>query len=554
MEGNTSYTILASPAPSILMRDGYHTTTNAFHPTYYRGKKESWDLASEVWDAIDEIKNNSPLSYTLRGIPENPYSLGREHYLCGDEQSICGRFVQNVCSESREKEHSKVPDFVAVHCTAKDLKGLKELDRNEYPYLKFIGEAKTPWNHDLGKIYENFVAGKKTKINSALGQISKYMYQHKIRYGFLTTYNETIFLKQKLFKDSTWGLLVSTPVSSDIEANRKTGAVSLRQCLYYLMCVTEDPKNRIADNTTPLEQWVDDTAPKDQPQPQPHTPVKEKYHTPAEILANLSRSPAFRNEPPFTTDRIKLYYDPALRIQAELMSQDQSHRSKDGESSRFRPSPSPSARLREQEYGSSTPSKHRKEGTFSLKERMQNPGLLDYTKASYDSYSSSYLDTTTRPSSQSQGYGYPVGQYQHSARDASVMRETSPTPYARLPEESSPHRGLSQTREMILPHRPPPSGHHQSLSREVSQPHAMNPPHYPSMGPGQGGSPDRRAERHDSGSRDKGKGKAKERLDSTGGYNLRSRSDKGESSKGRGKDKDDDEKRGRFTGTFSRKR
>lgn len=93
MEGNTSYTILASPAPSILMRDGYHTTTNAFHPTYYRGKKESWDLASEMWDAIDEIRNNSPLSYTLRGIPENPYSLDREHYLCGDEQSICGRFV-----------------------------------------------------------------------------------------------------------------------------------------------------------------------------------------------------------------------------------------------------------------------------------------------------------------------------------------------------------------------------------------------------------------------------------------------------------------------------
>ncbi|KDB27848.1 hypothetical protein H109_00415 [Trichophyton interdigitale MR816] len=347
MEGNTSYTILASPAPSILMRDGYHTTTNAFHPTYYRGKKESWDLASEMWDAIDEIRNNSPLSYTLRGIPENPYSLDREHYLCGDEQSILTavsfangvktRFGDyKVCSESREKEHSKVPDFVAVHCTAKDLKGLKELDRNEYPYLKFIGEAKTPWNHDLGKIYENFVAGKKTKINSALGQISKYMYQHKIRYGFLTTYNETIFLKQKLFKDSTWGLLVSTPVSSDIEANRKTGAVSLRQCLYYLTCVTEDPKNRIADNTTPLEQWVDDTAPKDQPQPQPHTPVKGKYHTPAEILANLSRSPAFRNEPPFTTDRIKLYHDPGSGICSAILRFRQEDISTDGAKSYVR--------------------------------------------------------------------------------------------------------------------------------------------------------------------------------------------------------------------------
>lgn len=162
------------------------------------------------------------------------------------------------------------------------------------------------------------------------------MYQHKIRYGFLTTYNETIFLKQKLFKDSTWGLLVSTPVSSDIEANRKTGAVSLRQCLYYLTCVTEDPKNRIADNTTPLEQWVDDTAPKDQPQPQPHTPVKGKYHTPAEILANLSRSPAFRNEPPFTTDRIKLYHDPGSGICSAILRFRQEDISTDGAKSYVR--------------------------------------------------------------------------------------------------------------------------------------------------------------------------------------------------------------------------
>ncbi|EGD91576.1 hypothetical protein H112_00675 [Trichophyton rubrum D6] len=187
---------------------------------------------------------------------------------------------------------------------------------------------------------------------------------------------------------------------------------------------------------------------------------------------------------------------------------------------------------------------------FLLIESMQNPKPFEYTDTNYESGPTLSVVTPTRLPTQPQGYGtpalslphYPVPpaeHYQSLSRDTSGMRGTFHSPYAQFSTEQSPPRELSQTRETTLPHRPPPFGHHQSLSRD------------PSMR--QGGSPDRQTERHDSGPRDKGKGKAKERLDSTGGCNLRSRSDKGESSKGRGKDKDDDEKRGRFPGPFSRK-
>ncbi|DAA77265.1 TPA_exp: Uncharacterized protein A8136_6525 [Trichophyton benhamiae CBS 112371] len=545
-----------------------------------------------------------PLSYTNYEVAQNSSCLDHEHYLCGDEQSVCGRFAQNVlgpvtavafangvkarfgdfkvCAESQGE--ADVPDFVAVHCTAKNLHALEQLDSSEVPYLKFVGEAKTPWRHDLGKIHHDFTTRKKSTIDRALGQIAKYMYDHKMRYGFLTTYDETIFLKQECFEGSTWGLLISSPIPFDTSANWGTRTVSLRQCLYYLMCVTEEPKNRIANNTTPRHKWISDKSPKDLTQPQLHTPVSQKPQAPTELLQHLSQSPELKTDLSSLTDRIKLHHIPGSGIysailqfkhedirtegnrsyvrvgdqwiQAEIITYGQSHRSKDAESSSlghgFSSSPSPSARLRAQEYGGNTPSKHRKE-KVSLMERMQNPKPFQYTDSNYDSGPTLFVDTPTRLPSQPQGHGipapslphYPVppaGQYRSSSRDTSGMRGTFHSPYAQFSTEQSPPRDLSQTREMTLPHRPPPFGHHQSLSRD------------PSMEPGQGGSPDRRAERHDSGSRDKGKGKAKERLDSTGGYNLRSRSDKGESSKGRGKDKDDDEKRGRFPGPFSRKR
>ncbi|KFL62831.1 uncharacterized protein TERG_12592 [Trichophyton rubrum CBS 118892] len=71
-----------------------------------------------------------------------------------------------VCAESQGEVD--VPDFVAVHCTAKNLHALEQLDSREVPYLKFVGETKTPWRHDLGKIYHDFTTRKKSTIDRAL--------------------------------------------------------------------------------------------------------------------------------------------------------------------------------------------------------------------------------------------------------------------------------------------------------------------------------------------------------------------------------------------------
>ncbi|OAL67235.1 hypothetical protein A7C99_1652 [Trichophyton rubrum] len=166
-----------------------------------------------------------------------------------------------VCAESQGEVD--VPDFVAVHCTAKNLHALEQLDSREVPYLKFVGETKTPWRHDLGKIYHDFTTRKKSTIDRALRQIAKYIETH---------------------------------------------IVSLRQCLYYLMHVTESPKNRIANNTTPTSyKWVSDKSPKDLTQPQLHTPVSQQPQTTVELLQHLAQSPELKTDLSSITGRIKLH-------------------------------------------------------------------------------------------------------------------------------------------------------------------------------------------------------------------------------------------------------
>ncbi|KAL1998285.1 hypothetical protein VTN02DRAFT_6463 [Thermoascus thermophilus] len=78
-----------------------------------------------------------------------------------------------------------------------------------------------------------------------LGQISQYMYLAKVKYAFLTTYDQTIFLKQEPHptKQSQWALWHSnvishTTASEEVDPKAKFDAyrnrVSLRECFLFL--------------------------------------------------------------------------------------------------------------------------------------------------------------------------------------------------------------------------------------------------------------------------------------------------------------------------------
>lgn len=68
------------------------------------------------------------------------------------------------------------------------------------------------------------------------GQIARYMQVFRLKYGFLTTYNKTIFLKQE--GTNSDAVLYFSPA---IESSGQTP--SLRECIVYMQSLVEQPKD-----------------------------------------------------------------------------------------------------------------------------------------------------------------------------------------------------------------------------------------------------------------------------------------------------------------------
>jgi hypothetical protein len=76
-------------------------------------------------------------------------------------------------------------------------------------------------------------------------QIAKYMKDAKLKFGFLTSYEQTVFLKMAMKPgSSSWMILCSPVIYHNVETNRKdqevhcdpsSSAYSLRECFFALM-------------------------------------------------------------------------------------------------------------------------------------------------------------------------------------------------------------------------------------------------------------------------------------------------------------------------------
>ncbi|KAE8379788.1 hypothetical protein BDV26DRAFT_290949 [Aspergillus bertholletiae] len=95
---------------------------------------------------------------------------------------------------------NKTPDMVCLTATGS---------------LRIIGEIKTPWIgvHDIDKAYKYG----RHKFRHLLGQIVEYMMLADIRYGFLSTYKDMIFLRQ-IELNGSWVLQYSRPIKGSTAA------------------------------------------------------------------------------------------------------------------------------------------------------------------------------------------------------------------------------------------------------------------------------------------------------------------------------------------------
>ncbi|KAL4916568.1 hypothetical protein BDW62DRAFT_103409 [Aspergillus aurantiobrunneus] len=171
------------------------------------------------------------------------------------------------------------------------------------PVMTLVGEAKTPWMHKLEGYWRDTGKGGRTVMKDQFGTrlIALYMKTFELTYGFLTTYDYTIFVRQSTPEgNSETGLYISKPIPrSDHSPDSKR--ISTRQCLYYLLHLTNNPKNITNKNAVRLKGWVSDSAKKGG-----HDPItpSRQINTPQELVLHMS--PAVSRITP-RSDPIKLY-------------------------------------------------------------------------------------------------------------------------------------------------------------------------------------------------------------------------------------------------------
>ncbi|KKZ61834.1 hypothetical protein EMCG_03623 [[Emmonsia] crescens] len=99
---HTRRDILRHPLPKLLMCKGYQMVSSALHQSHFNGRLTRWiikdDDVKAALEALDndKVKDYLYLSSSVQSVFQNPFSVERENYLCGDAQSVCGRYSQNA--------------------------------------------------------------------------------------------------------------------------------------------------------------------------------------------------------------------------------------------------------------------------------------------------------------------------------------------------------------------------------------------------------------------------------------------------------------------------
>ncbi|KAJ5431532.1 Alkaline phosphatase-like alpha/beta/alpha [Penicillium cf. griseofulvum] len=205
-QDHSAASLFLEPLPNLDI-SSRRTTRHALHQIYFVGALQPWanfeaDVAntynSQAWSP--RALASSLTSNSLAG------SVHEEQVFVSDERSIQGRLdgragtVLGAVFRAQNQDlkpgsfkgaqlpyqgYLKAPDFVLMTsaCVA-----------------KVLGEAKVPWiaEHRLDNLVDEFENGDAEQtLRHALGQVARYMLDTRLKYGFLTTYEQTIFLRKR---------------------------------------------------------------------------------------------------------------------------------------------------------------------------------------------------------------------------------------------------------------------------------------------------------------------------------------------------------------------
>ncbi|KAL8651994.1 MAG: hypothetical protein Q9210_002946 [Variospora velana] len=183
----------------------------------------------------------------------------REQVACATESGVSSRFLHQVghtmtCVGMELRMGLRFGDWHGATKQKPDITIWKQSHES-----LVAGEVKTPWTLDLGAMMAHEYSNRESfmrEFTRCIGQVANYMKTYRYKYGFLTTYNDTVFVKHEicegpmatangLSSGSPESMLwYSNPIRHDIESlavPQNSGPlayrerVSLRECMLYLM-------------------------------------------------------------------------------------------------------------------------------------------------------------------------------------------------------------------------------------------------------------------------------------------------------------------------------
>lgn len=242
--------LVESPAPK-LEPSLYHTESSALHDLEFTGELQPWlGFLSDVQNTHqNHAWRNEVLGLTLQ--TRDPYTYGNVEV--GDEHGVQGRFhkyfgdVLNSIFTSQSKRIC-FADFKCVRSTFTGTPDVILKDDNHV--LEVVGEIKVPW------VREHFLDDKlDDELRCILAQPILYMQRLSCMYGFISSYKETIFLRQLVDDQGIWRVEYSPVVQSSATYDRRATnlpVVSIRQCFFHVGC---EALNQGPVNNTTLR-WV----------------------------------------------------------------------------------------------------------------------------------------------------------------------------------------------------------------------------------------------------------------------------------------------------------
>ncbi|RAH45244.1 uncharacterized protein BO95DRAFT_464057 [Aspergillus brunneoviolaceus CBS 621.78] len=211
---------LWSPMADLLSEEGYRTLrpgTSKF--ALLPEQVQEWpDFAKEIKALLAPYCGKAASSNTLHPVGEvaDLLKLG----VCfGDAQSGVNRLLLEVKKQEKREVKADLKRKIGdQQAGGKLVPDVVIADTKTHP-IRGVGEVRTLWKFEPGKkqSWEQFIAEK-------LGQPARYMDDHCVRYGFLTIYDRTWFVKR--VNDNEFA--ISPPIHS--KARSSATEVSKREC------------------------------------------------------------------------------------------------------------------------------------------------------------------------------------------------------------------------------------------------------------------------------------------------------------------------------------